>query len=66
MILAVKWLGHGGLIQQVAVDLGYESVPSLVTIFAKALSTSPQRHMAKCHPKLSRSRDEAQSACAET
>jgi len=47
VVLAVKWLAAGASIQQVAGDLGYESVPSFVTMFRKALGTSPRRYMAE-------------------
>lgn len=49
VMLAVKWLAGGASIQQVAGDLGYESVPSFVTMFRKALGTSPGRYMAERH-----------------
>ncbi|MDQ2080967.1 helix-turn-helix transcriptional regulator [Xanthobacteraceae bacterium Astr-EGSB] len=49
VVLAVKWLAGGASIQTVAADLGYESVPSFVTMFRKALGTSPGRYMAKRH-----------------
>jgi AraC-like DNA-binding protein len=49
IMLAVKWLAGGASIQQVAGDLGYESVPSFVTMFRKALGTSPGRYMAERH-----------------
>jgi len=49
VMLAVKWLAAGASIQQVAGDLGYESVPSFVTMFRKALGTSPGRYMAERH-----------------
>lgn len=49
VMLAVKWLAGGASIQQVAGDLGYESVPSFVTMFRKALGTSPGRYMAQRH-----------------
>jgi AraC-like DNA-binding protein len=49
VILAVKWLAGGASIQQVAADLGYESVPSFVTMFRKALGTSPGRYMSERH-----------------
>jgi AraC-like DNA-binding protein len=49
VVLAVKWLAGGASIQQVAADLGYESVPSFVTMFRKALGTSPGRYMAERH-----------------
>lgn len=47
VMLAVKWLAGGASIQQVAADLGYESVPSFVTMFRKALGTSPGRYIAE-------------------
>jgi AraC-like DNA-binding protein len=47
VMLAIKWLAGGASIQQVVVDLGYESVPSFVTMFRKALGTSPGRYMAE-------------------
>lgn len=47
VVLAVKWLAGGASIQQVAANLGYESVPSFVTMFRKALGTSPGRYMAE-------------------
>ena len=49
VVLAVKWLAAGASIQQVASDLGYESVPSFVTMFRKALGTSPRRYIAERH-----------------
>ena len=49
VVLAVKWLAGGASIKQVAADLGYESVPSFVTMFRKALGTSPGRYMAERH-----------------
>ncbi len=49
VMLAVKWLASGASIQQVATDLGYESTPSFMTMFRKALGTSPGRYMAERH-----------------
>ncbi|WP_127078276.1 AraC family transcriptional regulator [Rhodomicrobium lacus] len=49
VMLAVQWLADGASIQQVAADLGYESVPSFVTMFRKTLGTSPGRYMAERH-----------------
>lgn len=46
LMLAVKWLSSGLSVQQVADDLGYESAGSFVTMFRKALGTSPARYMA--------------------
>ena len=47
LMLAVKWLGTGSSVQQVADGLGYESAGSFVTMFRKALGTSPGRYMAE-------------------
>ncbi|MGF7205225.1 helix-turn-helix domain-containing protein [Sphingobium olei] len=49
VILAVQWLVGGASIQQVAADLGYESMPSFVSMFRKALGTSPGRYMTERH-----------------
>lgn len=49
VMVAVKWLAGGASIQQVATDLGYESVPSFMTMFRKVLGTSPRRYMAERH-----------------
>jgi AraC-like DNA-binding protein len=54
VVLAVKWLAGGASIPQVASNLGYESVPSFVTMFRKALGTSPGRYMAERHSRQSR------------
>lgn len=50
IILAVQWLADGASIKQVAADLGYDSLPSFVTMFRKAVGTSPGRYMAERHP----------------
>jgi AraC-like DNA-binding protein len=47
LMLALQWLAAGTSIQQVSVDLGYESAGSFVTMFRKALGTSPGRYMAE-------------------
>jgi AraC-like DNA-binding protein len=49
VMLAVQWLAGGASIQRVAADLGYESVPSFVTMFRKTLGTSPGKYMAERH-----------------
>jgi AraC-like DNA-binding protein len=46
IILAIQRMADGASVQQVAGDLGYESVGSFVTMFRKALGTSPGRYMA--------------------
>lgn len=47
LMLAVQWLGTGSSVQHVADGLGYESAGSFVTMFRKALGTSPGRYMAE-------------------
>lgn len=47
IMLAVKWLGTGASVQKVADGLGYESAGSFVTMFRKALGTSPGRYIAE-------------------
>ena len=47
LMLAVKWLGTGSSVQQVADGLGYESAGTFVTMFRKALGASPGRYMAE-------------------
>ncbi|WCM25961.1 helix-turn-helix transcriptional regulator [Sphingomonas sp. QA11] len=53
VMLAVKWLAGGASIQNVAADLGYESVPSFMNMFKKTLGTSPGRYMSERHPRPS-------------
>jgi AraC-like DNA-binding protein len=36
----------------VANDLGYESIPSFVTMFRKAIGVSPGRYMAERHSRV--------------
>jgi AraC-like DNA-binding protein len=45
IMLALQWLSQGTSVQTVAIDLGYESAGSFVTMFRKALGTSPARYM---------------------
>jgi AraC-like DNA-binding protein len=49
VMLAVKWLAGGASIQQVTTALGYENVPSFVTMFRKALGAPPGRYMVERH-----------------
>ena len=46
LLLALQWMGGGATVQQVAADLGYRGVGSFITMFRKALGTSPARYMA--------------------
>lgn len=47
VMLAIKAMADGATIQQVAADLGYESMPSFVTMFRKVLGSPPGRYMAE-------------------
>jgi AraC-like DNA-binding protein len=44
--LAIQRMARGASVQQVATDLGYASASSFVTMFRKALGTSPAKYMA--------------------
>lgn len=52
LILAMQWMAAGASVQQVAVDLGYENVGSFVTMFRKALGSSPARYMSNHSDEL--------------
>lgn len=52
LILAMQWMAAGASVQQVALDLGYESAGSFVTMFRKALGTSPARYMSNQSDEL--------------
>lgn len=47
LMLAVRWLGTGVSVQQVADNLGYESGGNFVKMFHRALGVSPHRYMAQ-------------------
>jgi AraC-like DNA-binding protein len=47
LMLAVRWLGSGSSVQQVADRLGYESASSFVSMFRKNLGAPPGRYMAE-------------------
>jgi AraC-like DNA-binding protein len=47
MMLAVKWLGTGSPVREVAERLGYESSGSFVTMFRKAMGITPGRYIAQ-------------------
>jgi AraC-like DNA-binding protein len=46
IMLAIQWMAEGAAIKKVAGDLGFASVGSFVTMFRKALGSSPGRYMA--------------------
>nr|WP_249346684.1 helix-turn-helix transcriptional regulator [Corallococcus exiguus] len=46
IILAIQKLSRDATVQNVALELGYENASSFVTMFRKALGTSPARYMA--------------------
>ncbi|WLP57415.1 AraC family transcriptional regulator [Agrobacterium fabrum] len=45
LIIAIRSLASGATVQQVSGDLGYESVSAFITMFKKALGTSPSRYL---------------------
>lgn len=46
IIVALKWLYSGVQVKRIAEDLGYESVSAFITMFKKALGTSPSKFLA--------------------
>ncbi|MDG3441491.1 AraC family transcriptional regulator [Nitrospirillum amazonense] len=47
LMLALQRMAEGAPVQQVALDLGYESASSFVTMFRKALGSPPAQYMAR-------------------
>jgi AraC-like DNA-binding protein len=47
VMLAVKWMAEGSSIQEVASGLGYESGPSFIAMFRRAVGAPPRRYMAE-------------------
>jgi AraC-like DNA-binding protein len=47
LIVALHHLSEGASVQQVSSDIGYESVTAFITMFKKALGTTPARYFAK-------------------
>jgi len=47
LIVALQWLSSGQSVQQVAVDLGYDSVGSFIAMFKKAMGKPPARYLAE-------------------
>lgn len=45
VVLALQRLGDGEIVQNVAIDLGYESASSFVTMFRKTLGKPPARYL---------------------
>ncbi|WP_187772237.1 helix-turn-helix transcriptional regulator [Agrobacterium sp. B1(2019)] len=45
LIVAIRSLSAGATVQQVSSDLGYESVSAFITMFKKALGTSPSKYL---------------------
>jgi AraC-like DNA-binding protein len=45
LIVALRSLAAGATVQQVSGDLGYESVSAFITMFKKALGTSPAKYL---------------------
>ncbi|MBC9179996.1 AraC family transcriptional regulator [Pseudoroseomonas ludipueritiae] len=47
LVVAMRELAGGASVQQVAGDLGYESVTAFITMFKKALGQTPSRYFAR-------------------
>lgn len=47
LVLALQWMAEGATVQHIAFHLGYESAGSFITMFRKALGTSPARYAAE-------------------
>lgn len=46
LIVALRELASGASVQNVSIDLGYESVTAFITMFRKALGQTPGRYFA--------------------
>ncbi|MDR6434748.1 AraC-like DNA-binding protein [Brucella pseudogrignonensis] len=51
IIVAIRSLSSGSTVQQVSHELGYESVSAFITMFKKALGSSPARYFRKLSQK---------------
>jgi AraC-like DNA-binding protein/quercetin dioxygenase-like cupin family protein len=47
IILALQWMAAGATVENVVFDLGYENVGSFITMFRKAMGSSPARYVAE-------------------
>jgi AraC-like DNA-binding protein/quercetin dioxygenase-like cupin family protein len=47
LIVALQWLSSGRSVQQVAHDLGYDSVSAFIAMFRKAMGQPPARYLAQ-------------------
>lgn len=47
LIVALQWLASGRAVQQVAGDLGYDSVGAFIAMFKKAMGKPPARYLAE-------------------
>ena len=63
IILALQWLSEGLSVQRSADQLGYESVSAFITMFRKALGTTPARYFA---PATMNRRGTAAARCRPT
>lgn len=50
LIVALQWLSSGQSVQQVAADLGYDSVSAFIAMFRKAMGKPPARYLAELRP----------------
>lgn len=58
LVVALRELASGAAVQTVADKLGYESVNAFITMFKKALGSTPAQYFTQRRAKLSRSRTE--------
>lgn len=54
LVLALRQLASGASVQAVAGELGYESVNAFITMFKKALGTTPAQYFAQHYAKSTR------------
>ncbi|WP_415218595.1 AraC family transcriptional regulator [Rhodopseudomonas sp.] len=50
LVVALRELASGEAVQNVAAELGYESVNAFITMFKKALGSTPAQYFAQRHP----------------
>ncbi|MNE83569.1 transcriptional activator FtrA [compost metagenome] len=57
LMVALRGLAAGDTVQQVAGDLGYEAVTGFITMFKRALGTTPAKYFAGRRERLNRASD---------
>jgi len=51
VMVALQWLSSGATVQQVAADLGYNSVNAFISMFKKSMGVPPGRYLAQRHAR---------------